>query len=403
MVAGFAALLMLGIKSLSGLLRERSNREPTAEWARTVPQEKMTAAFDQGGALRFEPKEVAIVRESQGLVHVTLKGSATTRGALYEEVPNEDPSVLPQAKLGDWRKAQERARFLQQRAGSNVAAVDPKAFQFVKETTPLGKTVDFQFQFKARRDGNDWRVDRVVSADLLPAGELRGKPITEFSSPGILGTDKAKRDSARLVESIDKYIADVGKANALAIKRFAKEGRDADGNHLFPADRAMPGERFAQTRMRILRPDETQNWTADDLQFAINEVFARHGWRFENSRIAAAFSNLSWYRPRADLSNQQIEESLSDVEVQNVTMLRSVIVARTEQAERVRQAALAQQQQEEMVRQQQAAVRAQQEEAARQHQAAIQAQREAEAQAQREAAARAVIGGVINAIINRRR
>ena len=387
-VFGFAALLALGIKNFSGFLQERSNQEPSAEWARTVPQEKMTAAFDQGALLRFEPKEVAIVRESQGLVHVTLKGSAATRGALYEEVSNEDAAVLPQSKLAEWRKARERAQFLQERAGSNVAVIDQKPFQFVRETTPLGKTVEFQFRFKARRDGSDWSVDRAVSADLFPAEALRGKPITDFSSPAILGTDKANRDSARLIESIDKYIADVGKANALAIKRFVKEGRDADGNFLFPADRAMPGERFAQTRMRMLRADEAQNWSGDDLQYAINEVFARHGRRFEDKRIAAIFSSLSWYRPRADLSNQQIEESLSDIEVQNVVMLHSVIVARKEHAERVRQAALAQRQQQETARAQQEAIRAQQ---------------EAQAQAQREAAAAAIVGGILNAIINRRR
>ncbi|HEV2841846.1 MAG TPA: protein kinase [Chthoniobacterales bacterium] len=402
-VFGFAALLGLAGKSMLKSFQERSNQEPTAEWARTVPQEKMATSFGQGGLLRFEPKEVTIVRESKGLVHVTLKGAAVTRGALYEGVSSEDPAVLPQSKLAEWRKARERAQFLQQRAGSNVAAIDQKAFQFVRETTPLGKTVEFQFQFIARRDGSDWHLDRVVTADLSPAGALLGKPITEFSSPAILGTDKANRDRTRLIESIDKYVADVGKANAIAIRRFTKEGRDADGNLLFPADRPMPGERFAQTRMRVLRADEAQNWSPDDLQYAMNEVFARHGRRFEDNQVAAVFGKLSWYRPRADLSNQQIEESLSEVEVQNVIMLHSVIVARKEQAERARQAAIAQRQQQEAAQRYQEEVARAQREAAQAQQRAIQAQREAEARAQQEAAAAAIAAGLINAIINRRR
>lgn len=311
--------------------------------------------------------------------------------------------MLSQSKLADWRKARERAQFLAQRAGSNVAAIDQKAFEFVRETTPLGKTVEFQFQFIARRDGNDWHLDRVVAADLSPAEALLGKPITEFSSPAILGTDKANRDSTRLIESIDKYIADVGKANAMAIRRFTKEGRDADGNLLFPADRAMPGERFAQTRQRILRADEAQHWSPDDLQYAINEVFARHGRRFEDNKVAAVFGKLNWYRPRADLSNQQIEDSLSEVEVQNVIMLHSVIVARKEQAERARQAALAQRQQQEAAQRYQKEVARAQQEAARAQQEAIRAQQEAEVRAQQEAAAAAIVGGLLNAIINRRR
>src|SRR5205823_5925918 len=104
-----------------------------------------------------------------------------TRGALYEGVANEDSTVLSESKLAEWRKARERASFLRQRAGSDVTAVDERAFQFVRETTAVGKTVDFQFQFKALREGNDWRVDRVVAADLTPADALRGKAISEFS------------------------------------------------------------------------------------------------------------------------------------------------------------------------------------------------------------------------------
>jgi serine/threonine protein kinase len=404
-VLGFAALFALGAKSLWAFLQERSNQEPTAEWARTVPQEKMATSFDQGGLLRFEPREATIVRESKGLVHVTLKGSAVTRGAFYEGVSNEDAAVLPQSKLTEWQKARERARFLQQRAGSNVAAADQRAFQFVRETTPLGKTVEFQFQFKARRDGTDWRVDRVVAADLLPADALRGKPITEFSSPAILGTDKANHDRGRLIETIDKYIADVGKANALALKRFVKEGRDADGNPLFP-DRAMAGERFAQTRLRVLAASEAQNWSDDDLQSAINEVFARHGRRFEDKKIAGLFTKQSWYHPRADLSNQQIEESLSDVEVQNIMTLHSVIVARKENAERARQAAIAQQRAQDAERARQQAAEAERVRQAaisqQQWQQAEKARQQAEADEIARQAAAAIMGGLIQGILNHR-
>jgi hypothetical protein len=375
---GFATLLTIGVKSVWGLVADISNREPTKEWARTVPLENMAAAFGKGALLRFEPKEVAIVREATGVAHVTVKGTATTRGALYEGVVNEDAAVLPESKLAEWRKARERADFLHQRAGSDVTAVDDRSFQFVRETTAAGKTVEFQFQFKARRNGNDWRVDRVVAADLSPADALRGKAITEFSSPAILGTDKANHDKRLLSEAVDKYIASVSQANAEAIRRFAKDGRDADGNLLFPADRAMPGERFAQTRMRILQAGEMQNWTSDDLQYAINEAFARHGLIFDDRKIAAVFSRLSWYRPRRDLSKQQIDESLSEVEVQNVITLHSVTVTRKEEAERARQAAVAQRKQQETAR----------------------AQQEAAAQAQREQAAALIIGGILQTIIN---
>jgi hypothetical protein len=187
----------------------------------------------------------------------------------------------------------------------------------------------------------------------------------------------------------------VNQANDEAIRRFAKEGRDADGNLRFPADRAMAGERFAQTRMRLLQSSDVQNWTGDDLQYAINEIFARHGFVFPDPRLAALFAKLNWYRPRGDLNKQEIDESLSDIEVQNVVMLHSVTVARKEEAERLRQAALAQQQNAERLRQAALAQQKQQE--------AAHAQQEAVLQQQREAAVAGMVGGILQAIINHRK
>ncbi|MFZ1220248.1 MAG: protein kinase [Chthoniobacterales bacterium] len=380
-VSGLATLLVAGVKSFRNSRAEESNREPAKEWAQTAPLEAIITAFGKGPLLRFEPREATFVREAAGIVHVTLKGSAMTRGALYEGVSNEDAAVLPETKLAEWRKARDRTLFLQQRAGTEIAPLEQRGFVFVRETTAAGKTIDFQAQFKARRNGSDWTVDRVVAVDLFPDDALRGKPITEFSAPAILGTDKANHDRRLFVEAIDKYVAAVFQANVEAAKRFARDGRDADGNPLFPADRSMSGERFAQTRMRLLQSSEVQDWSGDDLQYAINEVFARHGRRFEDRKIASQFERCRWYRPRADLTNQQIEESLSDLEMQNVFTLHSAIVAKREAAERTRQLALQQKQQQE----------------------AAAAQQEAVAQAQREQAAALIIGGVIQAILNHRK
>jgi hypothetical protein len=379
--AGLATVLILGAKSSRKSAIEESNPEPAKEWAQTVPLEAIAAAFGHGPLLRFEPREATVVREAAGIVHVTLKGAAVTRGALYEGVSNEDAAVLPEAKLAEWKKARDRAAFLQQRAGSDIAPLEQRPFVFVRETTPAGKTIDFQAQFKARRNGSDWMVDRVVAADLFPADALRGKLITEFSAPAILGTDKANHDRRLFVQAIDTYLAAVRQANIEAAKRFARDGRDADGNPLFPADRSMSGERFAQTRMRMLQMNEVQNWSGDDLDYAIKEVFARHGRQFEDRKIASQFERCSWYHPRADLTNQQIDESLSDLEMQNIVTLHSAIVAKREAAERARQLALQQ----------------------RQHQEAARAQQEAVAQAQREQAAAVIIGGVIQAILNHRK
>ncbi|MEY2559836.1 MAG: eukaryotic-like serine/threonine-protein kinase [Verrucomicrobiota bacterium] len=385
---GFAALMAIGFKSMWTVAADISNREPTAEWARTAPLEKMAAAFGKGSLLSFEPKETAIVREGTGVVQVMAKGLATTRGALYEAVSNEDSAVVSDSKMAEWRKARDRGDFLRQRAGVEVAALDATPFQFIRETTPAGKKVEFKCQFRARRDGSDWLVDRIISADLVPANALQGQPIAEFSAPAILGTDKANRDRGLLVAAIDNYISAVQQANIEAAKRFARDGRDADGNPLFPTDRSMSGERFAQTRLRVLGPEEVQSWTDYDVQYAINETLARHGLVFADKKTTAIFSKLSWYHPRSDLSAERMQESLSDLEYQNIKTLFAVMGTRKENAERARLAA-------ENARQV-AIAQKRQEEAAR-------AQQEAAIQAQREQAAALIVGGVIQAILNHRK
>jgi hypothetical protein len=387
-VAGLATLLVMGVKSSRKSVAEESNPEPAKEWAQTVPLEAIAAAFGKGPLLRFEPREVSFVREAAGIVHVTMKGAAVTRGALYEGVSNEDAAVLPETKLAEWKKARERALFLQQHGGNEIAPVEQRAFVFVRETTPAGRTIDFQAQFKARRNGSDWTVDRVVAADLFPPDALPGKAITEFSAPAILGTDKANHDRRLFVEAIDNYVAAVRQANVEAARRFARDGRDADGNPLFPADRAMSGERFAQTRMRSLQTTDVQNWSDVDVQYAINEALARHGYVFEDRKVAAIFEKLSWYHRRRDLSAQQMEESLSDLELQNIRTLAAVIGVRKENAARARQAA-------ENARQAAIAQQKQQE--------AARAQQEAIAQAQREQAAAVIVGGIIQAILNHKK
>jgi len=152
----------------------------------------------------------------------------------------------------------------------------------------------------------------------------------------------------------------------------------------------MEGERYPQTRMGPIRTDELYGWTEENLQYAINEVFARHGASFTDRKISALFTRFAWYHPKPELSMEQIESSFSDLEQQNVRILHTAVLAKKEDAARAQQAVAAQ-------RQQQAAQRAQQEN--------VRAQQEAAAKAQREEAARQaaqqIIGGLIQGIINR--
>jgi hypothetical protein len=70
----------------------------------------------------------------------------------------------------------------------------------------------------------------------------------------------------------------------------------------------MPGERFPETRQRALNPDDLERMSDGDLRYAINEMFARHGGSFGKQEVRQMFEKLDWYRPRAGVDFNHIEQ-----------------------------------------------------------------------------------------------
>jgi hypothetical protein len=364
---------------LPGLWAEVFYRKPTNEWSRATALKKMPEAFLNGTRLNFEIEAVHPLREGPGAAAVTLSGKAIARDPLYEPISVTDPLLGLENKLRDLRAAEDRARFLRERAGAQIREVDENAFHFVKEVTSAGQSARFDFQFEARRDQFEWHVEKIISAVVTPTTAFLGKPISDFgegsASPAIIGSEKAKSDIAELTSEVDRFIADVFDTEKAAKKRFVAEGRDERGNFLFPPNESMAGERFAVTRMRVIQFQELQSWTDEDVQYAINELFARHGAEFADKKVAAWFHQFNWYRPKPNLRFDQIESSLPDIESQNVKTLgyardvkqENARAAAARQAQAMAIAQAQQQQGEAQQRaQQEAAIRAQQEEAARQ-------------------------------------
>jgi hypothetical protein len=83
----------------------------------------------------------------------------------------------------------------------------------------------------------------------------------------------------------------------------------------------MPGERYPETRTRLLSPAELKDWNLDKLRYAINEIFARNGATFPDKKIQTWFGQFAWYKARTNLTFDQIESSLPEIEQQNVKTL----------------------------------------------------------------------------------
>jgi hypothetical protein len=84
----------------------------------------------------------------------------------------------------------------------------------------------------------------------------------------------------------------------------------------------LSGELFSQTRLRVMSSQEVSALTADQLRYAINEVYARYGATFPKTpEIQRHFERLSWYHPNPRLSFEDIDRSMTDIERENVKML----------------------------------------------------------------------------------
>ena len=70
-----------------------------------------------------------------------------------------------------------------------------------------------------------------------------------------------------------------------------------------------PGERFPQTRQRSLSKSEVAQMGYSDTRYAVNEIYARHGYAFKNPSIRRRFSSFSWYRPAEGMSMEEIERN----------------------------------------------------------------------------------------------
>jgi hypothetical protein len=84
---------------------------------------------------------------------------------------------------------------------------------------------------------------------------------------------------------------------------------------------AMLGERFPQTRTRIMTATEVQSWSAKDIQYAINEIYARNGADFQDAATKSTFAKFPWYHPRVRVPLSEIEHSFWAVEADNAKLL----------------------------------------------------------------------------------
>jgi YARHG domain/Gram-negative bacterial TonB protein C-terminal len=89
-----------------------------------------------------------------------------------------------------------------------------------------------------------------------------------------------------------------------------------------PPSSALSGERYPQTRQRLLTMDDVMGMSINEMRYAINEVYARYGATFPNAPdIQRQFQKFEWYHPKPALTFEEVDRLMSDTEKQNLKFL----------------------------------------------------------------------------------
>ncbi len=86
-------------------------------------------------------------------------------------------------------------------------------------------------------------------------------------------------------------------------------------------DNSYPGEHYPQTRTSVLTQSDIASWNYANVRYAINEIYARHGFIFDKPEIASQFDQFTWYHPDANKTRQAVELEMSSTEKANFALL----------------------------------------------------------------------------------
>lgn len=74
---------------------------------------------------------------------------------------------------------------------------------------------------------------------------------------------------------------------------------------------------FPESSERLLSEEDVANRTAEELEMMRSEIYARHGYSFQDRAIRRCFDTTAWYVPMGI----DIRDKLTDVEVQNIDLI----------------------------------------------------------------------------------
>lgn len=81
----------------------------------------------------------------------------------------------------------------------------------------------------------------------------------------------------------------------------------------------IPGD-YPIASTRELKQEEVLNLTTEEMKTMRNEIYARHGYIFQNKEMLAHFSKMPWYKP----AHADVREMLTPLEKKNIALIKEM-------------------------------------------------------------------------------
>jgi hypothetical protein len=81
------------------------------------------------------------------------------------------------------------------------------------------------------------------------------------------------------------------------------------------------GSVHPETGSHLLKEEDVSRWSKEQIQYALNEIYARYGLYFKDENVRSRFLKFDWYQPDQSRGIEQIETMFSDIEKANVKLL----------------------------------------------------------------------------------
>ena len=169
-----------------------------------------------------------------------------------------------------------------------------------------------------------YAVNEVYARHGLLFGEMKlRKQFLPFKwyrpEPGLSAADARKRLNSYERRNIER----------LTVVREREAPPQPYQSPYKPGSQGLAGERYPETRLDELE-SEIEDMSDAQLNFAINEIYARHGLVFGDMNLRKHFLGLGWYKPKPESSTGEIESTFSQLERRNADALSAERKARSQ-------------------------------------------------------------------------